>query len=333
MKKILFGICFIGTFIQAQAKKVQFNVTFANNSALVTPTAAGAHVMGDFQLYLGAPQNFDPAFNPMTQDASDTNIWHCTVDIPGRNKYEFKFLYGDQSYEVEIVPALSQVGYQFNDNRWFFLDSISTDTLKMPLIEFGANARPGYYAVRMLLDMQNTTLSSNGVHVVGGFQQSNPASDQLYSFVPEIFEKIGYMQAGMQHFNYVNGNTNSEKETISGTCTMGGMRMITVVNDTILGKACYASCDTCVPVASVQSIKPFTVGPNPVQQQVVIRFEDNIQVHHIALADLQGRILRKYLFQQGNQITLQRDNLPSGVYQLMVRDEGLGYSTTKLVLE
>ncbi|MBL7771799.1 MAG: T9SS type A sorting domain-containing protein [Chitinophagaceae bacterium] len=336
MRKIFLGFIGITACFFAQAKKVQFNVTFLNNSALVTPTVAGAHIMGDFQLYLGAPQNFDPGFNPMTQDATDTNVWHCTVDIPARQKYEFKFLYGDQSYEAEIVPVVSQVGHQFNDNRWFFLDSISTDTLKLPTIEFGANAWPGYYAVRMLLDMQTTTMSANGVHVVGGYQSSNPASDQLYSFIPDIYEEIGYMQAGMQHFNYVNGNTNNEKETISGSCAMGGMRMITVSSDIILNKACFGSCDTCVPIASVFNVKkdiPFAVSPNPVQDQFSISFNDQLEFHHLAIADLQGRILRKYLFQYGNNVVLQRDNLPSGVYQLMVRDDRLGFSSTKLVIE
>lgn len=331
---ILFSLVLLA--LPSFGKKVQFNVNFANNPAFAVPTAAGAHIMGDFQMLLGAPGNYDPGYNPMVQDAVDTNIWRLTVDLPAHQKYEFIFLFGDQSYEIEVPPVESQVGYNFNEYRWFYLDSISTDTLKLPAIIFGANAPTGYYLIRMLVDMQNENVSPNGVHIAGGYQGSNPASDQCYSFIPNVYEEIGYMLPGMQHYKFVNGNTNADAESVTGSCAMGNMRMITASQDIILGKACFGSCDTCLPVGvSELNLQEYvTVYPNPVTTQFEIQFTDaSSTYHHVAIADMNGKILRKHLYKYGSRVVLQRENLTSGMYQLLVMDDRNHRGSMKLMID
>ncbi|MBK8686725.1 MAG: hypothetical protein IPN26_18020 [Bacteroidetes bacterium] len=46
------------------------------------------------------------------------------VDLPAFAKYEYKFLNGDQGYEVEVVPEESRANYNLSDNRWIYVDSL-----------------------------------------------------------------------------------------------------------------------------------------------------------------------------------------------------------------
>ena len=74
----------------------------------------------------------------LTQEGS-TEIYSIVVDIPAFAKYEYKFLNGDQFYEAEFVPII-RVGYNFNDNRWIYVDSLANDTTFVGAILFAGNA-------------------------------------------------------------------------------------------------------------------------------------------------------------------------------------------------
>ncbi|GBL35607.1 hypothetical protein EMGBS15_12020 [Filimonas sp.] len=133
---------------QLFAKKVTFTVDMTGQT---TKSALGIHVMGDFQAAAGFGADWTPNTCLMMQDAVDTNLYHFTVDVPAFLKYEYKYINGDQSYEVEVIPLESQVGYNFDDNRWIFIDSLSADTTKLPSLVFGANAPLGLNMIRFWL--------------------------------------------------------------------------------------------------------------------------------------------------------------------------------------
>ncbi|HNF70915.1 MAG TPA: hypothetical protein PLP34_00780, partial [Chitinophagaceae bacterium] len=214
MKPIFSLIAGLGILLsssQLQAKKVQFTVDMTGQ----TKSANGIHVMGDFQAVAGFGPDWTPNTCLMTQDAADTNVYHFTVSIPAFNKYEYKFLNGDQSYEVEVIPVESQVGYNFIDNRWLYVDSLNSDTLKLPAFVFGANCEQGMNMIRFKVDMTSQTSTADGIHVAGSFQGNNPATTRMYSFGNNVYEIIAYMPAGSNYtYRYYYGNTTSTGETV-----------------------------------------------------------------------------------------------------------------------
>ena len=109
-KTVLVLACITFSFV-AMAKKVKFAVNMLNETVNTT----GVHVMGDFQQVAGFSNgNWQPNTTQCTQEGSST-IYSVVVDIPANAKYEYIFLNGDQSYEVEFVPVICRVGYNFDD--------------------------------------------------------------------------------------------------------------------------------------------------------------------------------------------------------------------------
>src|SRR3989344_125947 len=116
------------------AKKIKFSVDMTG----IAISPFGMHISGDFQTLAGFSGGDWMSNNtPLTQEISDTNIYSIVVDIPAFAKYEYKFVNGDQFYEAEFVPEESRVGYNFNDSRWIYLDSLADDTTFVGAILFG----------------------------------------------------------------------------------------------------------------------------------------------------------------------------------------------------
>jgi alpha-amylase len=109
MKKyMLFAVIFmISTAVSA--KKVRFAVDMTGQTVSTT----GVHVAGDFQEEAGfSGGDWQPNTTTMINEPG-LEIYSVVVDIPAFTKYEYKFLNGDQWYDVEFVPVESRVGYNF----------------------------------------------------------------------------------------------------------------------------------------------------------------------------------------------------------------------------
>ncbi|MFN5621346.1 MAG: hypothetical protein ACK478_08590, partial [Flavobacteriales bacterium] len=106
------------------AKHIRFTVDMTDQ--VVSPN--GVHLTGDFQALLGLENGDWQSNTLLMEQQSDTNLYSVVLQLPAFRKYEYKFVNGDQFYEVEFVPWESRVGYDFNDNRWLYLDSLSNDT-------------------------------------------------------------------------------------------------------------------------------------------------------------------------------------------------------------
>ena len=122
-KSVLISVALV-LVLTLSAKKVKFEVDMTDQAI----STYGVHVSGDFQTLAGySGGDWQPGTTPMTNEPG-TQIYSVVVEIPAFAKYEYKFLNGDQWYDVEFVPMESRVGYNFNDNRWIFVDSITNDT-------------------------------------------------------------------------------------------------------------------------------------------------------------------------------------------------------------
>lgn len=329
MKKILILMICILAGTSAFAKKVMFAVDM--DTFTVSPN--GVHVTGDFQALAGYPGGDWTSNETVCTQQGASTIYSVVVDIPAFAKYEYKFVNGDQFYEVEFVPIESRVGYDFVDNRWLWVDSLANDTTFVGAVKFAGNAPAGLKLVRFMVDLNNQTTISTRPHVIGNFQNWNPTTTSLYSFGDSVFEIISYLDTGNYQFKFVNGDSVSLAESIPFACNFSGNRSITVSKDTILSAFCFASCTVCNPlsVEAKNLDEQFTMYPNPASSFVTFELKNQTNSTSIILCDLAGRIVKSYPAQ--SQITFDKNELNSGLYIVKLLSHNFTLSTHKLVIE
>ncbi len=334
MKKIILYTLLLFTSQTLLAKKIKFAVDMGT----YTISSLGIHVMGDFQTIAGySGGDFNPATTTLTQEGS-TTIYSIILNLPAFQKYEFKFVNGDQSYEAEFVPDQSRVGYNLNDNRWIYLDSLQNDTTFAGAVLFNGNAPAGKKLIRFLVDMQNVgTISPNGVHVAGPFQSNDPAKTRLYSFGNNIYEVITYFSTtGIQQFKYYNGKTLGDTEIVPGSCAVSGNRTTNVINDSILIAVCYNQCVACVPSGiktTVIQYNALKIYPNPAKDIVTISANFNDGPTKIIITDITGKIVEEVTVSSATgDVKLNVNKLPTGVYQVYYKTN-LSVQHGKLIIE
>ncbi|MEM9053416.1 MAG: T9SS type A sorting domain-containing protein [Bacteroidota bacterium] len=105
------------------------------------------------------------------------------------------------------------------------------------------------------VDMNQQTVSPNGVHVAGNFQAAAGASGDwqpgestmLDGDGDGIYELTVNVPAGLYEFKYINGNDWSEQpEGVPGECSLNGNRSVEIVDeDVTLDPVCFAACADC----------------------------------------------------------------------------------------
>jgi hypothetical protein len=334
MKKIVLlgALCVIA--FNAEAKKVKFSV---NMQGQLVDTG-GVHITGDFQNEAGyTPGDWDPGSTEMFQEVSDTNIYSLIVDIPAFTKYEYKFVNGIHGYQQEFVPLESRVNYNFIDNRWIYVDSLANDTLNIGAIRFGGNAPAGKNLVRFYVDMSLQTVSSNGVHVAGGFNNWNPASCIMYSFDAVVYEYIAYVDSGLsvaREHMFINGNTAGNTELLAGWCQNGnGYRETVTPTDVMLPVMCYTFCDACstVNVAENAGIL-FGVYPNPSTEMLnvsLVKTSDYI----LTVIDVTGREVYSNAVSGRGVVSIELSSFARGSYFVRVTDLQGNTGTEQFIIQ
>ncbi|MFN5346483.1 MAG: T9SS type A sorting domain-containing protein [Bacteroidota bacterium] len=298
----------------ANAKVVHFVVDMSQQVVNVT----GVHIVGDFQTLAGfSGGDWNSATTTMTQMASDTNLYEVYVDVPAFAKYEYKFVNGDQFYEAEFVPVESRVGYNFNDNRWIYVDSITNDTSFIGALLFAGNAPANKYLIRYLVDLSlEPSVNSSGVHLISDYQGFNPQTNILYSFGADVYEVINYVDGGFYQYKFVNGNTSADVENVPITCSSPlGYRVFTSATDVVLPVDCYGGCAACSISGLIESSHAtFNLFPNPVNDFLYVRFE--IQKERlIQIYDLNGKmVFENSTFRIVESINTS--NFEAGTYQI-----------------
>lgn len=332
MKKFLLGLSFIFAINQLSAKKVKFAVDMTGQII----SAFGVHIVGDFQEAAGYPLNWDPAATMLTQEGT-TDIYSIVVTIPAFTKYEYLFVNGDQTYEAEFVPDESRVGYNFDDNRWVYVDSLANDTSFVGAILFGGNAPAGLSLVRFKVDMNNALpVSSNGVHVGDNMNGFSSTKVPLYSFGNNVYEIISYYQNNSYTFKYFNGNTAVTTETISGFCDVFGNRGLTVTEDTVMAEVCFSSCNACsaTTVKEVHTTtSAFKLFPNPAKDMLTISSAKNEVIESVIVYNVAGQSVKHISDINESNFTLQNLHLSSGLYTVRVTDTNKQAQYLKIIIE
>jgi hypothetical protein len=224
-------------------------VTFIVDMKGTTVNATGIHVAGDFQEEAGFPLgDWQPHTTEMTRMGASTQ-YRATVMIPMGQKWEYKFVNGDQFYESEFVPVESRIGYDFNDNRWFYLDDEGTDTFVVGPLYYGGNSGPGKQMIRVRVDMQNAGIvSEDGVYTVMYGTNYIP----MYSFTRAIYDvQLYYNLDAYVTWRFSNGKNAAGTETVDGAC-----RETQTDADTAFATVCFGECVDC----SVSSVGELGTG-------------------------------------------------------------------------
>ncbi len=323
------------TVNSVDAKKVKFAVDMTGLP--VSPN--GIHVSGDFQEAAGYEGgNWQSNTTIMTSE-SGSAIYSVIVDIPAFAKYEYKFLNGDQWYEVEFVPLESRVGYEFNDNRWVYIDSLYNDTTMIPPVVFSGNAPAGHYLLRLNVDMSlEESIDPEGVHVALDFQNMDPDLTMLYSFGEDVYEQIVYVEAlpGYTAFSYtfVNGNTEAGYEIVPVECAFDLYRYIEILKDTVVGPVCFSECVSCDALGTfeISGVSLAHIYPNPCQENATLVFNDSNTSHDVTIIDILGKPVKKFNECKTQSLIIDRENLKTGIYFVKIESGNTWLSTLRLVI-
>lgn len=249
MKKI-FTFCFVA--LSAVMAQAQVAVTFNVDMTGLTVNANGVHMAGNFNdvNYDGIAEN--PAYvnwNPSAIALVDggNGIWSVTLNLVAE-RYEFKFINGNDWPFAEDVPSACQVEVNGNDNRyWSISGANATENMT---VCYESCAACGENTVRFRVDMTQELDGVNpvGVFIAGPFQGWNPAGSQLID--PDgngTFE--GYFSLGTATstaFKFINGNDWIFAENVPAECNVSGDRLIEVSNaNTVADVICFSACGPC----------------------------------------------------------------------------------------
>lgn len=331
MKNLILFALTIMSFQIVEAKYVKFAVDMTGQ--VVSPN--GVHLSGDFQTLAGySGGNWQSGTTPMLKEGA-TDIYSVIVKIPAFAKYEYKFVNGDLFYESEFVPEPSRVGYDFNDNRWIYVDSLGNDTMNIGAIMFGGNAPQGKKLLRVKVNLKQAGgISAKGVHVAGDFQGWDPAITRLYSFVNNLFEIIVYTDSTTNYeYKFYNGNNTTNTEVVPATCAKNGNRAIKVITDTVLQEICFSGCSICS-TTGFQTMNEtnnvISIEPNPFTNHTLIKLAPN-EVFEISVYDVNGKCIQNPGPKTGD-FNLERGAAPNGLYFIKATNQSGVTHYTKIVI-
>jgi hypothetical protein len=235
-------------------------MTFTVDMAGQTVSADGVHMAGGFGA-AGLPE-WDPAGIALTDKGN--GIWSTTLNLP-QGEWAFKFLNGKAWGTDESIPAACAT----NGNRAAIVtgdnDEVSeqlTDTIKFITL-FGGCPPKDSADVTFNVDMNNQTVSANGVHVAGGFGGAgfadwDPAGIALTDGDGDgIYSKTLRLPVGSYGFKFINGNAWGSDESVPTACKVGDNRGVTVADNgnaasdisTQAVNVCFGKCAaTCPPI-------------------------------------------------------------------------------------
>lgn len=312
----------------AFAKQVKFSVDMTGQT--ISPN--GVHVYGNFQDEAGFPADWDSETTLMTKEGA-SNIYSVTVNIPAFRTYEYKFVNGDKSYEIEFVPEKSRVGYDFNDNRWIYVDSSSTDVTNLPALLFGGNAPAGHWMIRFRVDTKTSGINiTNGLSVVGNFNNWKAKTDHMVSFAFRVFECLVYVDSAKFEYLFANGSTN---EQITGNCINNNSnRFIKINSDTVLAEVCYGQCIDCIESVSPQTkaINYASVYPNPTRGNSILKFNTDHKNYKVSIKDYTGREVINF-DKISKELSINTTTWNKGLYFINITGSHNLHSTLKLLVD
>jgi hypothetical protein len=265
-------------------------------------------------------------------DANSDGIWEATTTLQ-EGSYEFKYSHDNWAASEQLTsgdPCTVTDGAFVNR-----LLNIQSDTVLAPVCWAlcGPCIIPQPVSVTLNLDLGDAVAAS--AEVTGSFnnfcvgcQPMTSLGNNQYSLTFDVLPGVHYYQFT------INGGTQLENLS-EGTCTVafefGIARELVVSEDVNVGMVCWESCAPCIVNVEEMNALDFVVSPNPANTQFSIQLNQASAVNY-KLVDQLGRVVVDGSNNGMKQITVATDQLPAGLYQVIVSDGARQYSR-KIVVQ
>lgn len=170
----------------------------------------------------------------MLTDVNHDSIFEATLYLPAGESYNYRYSTSnsDWGHFESMVGTPCGSGGSLAD-RNIVVPQASTI---LPVVCFGQCDDCGSTIrtdLTLSVDMTGTTVSSDGVHVTGNFNNWNPASleltdgngDNIYDITIPVIPNLDYV------YQFLNGKTTNDAEVVFGTCEFRGKRRVTVYSE------------------------------------------------------------------------------------------------------
>lgn len=238
------------TFCCSYVKSQNVNVTFQVDMNAETISAFGVHIAGNFQTAAGLGDNWAPG-STLVSDTNSDGVYEITVSLP-TGTYEYKFINGNAWGMNENPPSDCSIGT--NHNREVV---VGNTELVLPVVPFNGCI----IYLHLAVNMTGQVVSSDGVHVMGDFQQAagfpdnwDPSSIALTDLNKDgTYEVKLNVPFGDYQYLFVNGKNKNAEEILPAECTVPGANgkqnrpTHFSANDNNLTVHCFNSCVTCDP--------------------------------------------------------------------------------------
>jgi hypothetical protein len=300
------------------------DVTFKVDMNQVAVSPNGVHIAGSFQ-------NWDPGATEMFDNDSD-GVYEITLTLAANLQYEYKYVNGNDWGMDESVPtACAQNGNRFVD--------VGTNDIDLDAVCF-ASCGPcvGIYSVTFRVNMKEETVSANGVHIAGNFQNWDPAAtpmtdgdgDGIYEVTVDLNGNNTYQ------YKFINGNAWGDDESVPAECALNNNRFLDIGTTPVMTEAfCFGSCDPCV-VSTIDLAldNSLVVHPNPSRGLVYLNFSYDIPGN----VDVKCyNTLSQLVLSQNYPVVTGANNLAvrlreKGVY-ILTLGSAQGIATRKVIIE
>ncbi|MCD4788919.1 MAG: hypothetical protein K8R37_02875, partial [Bacteroidales bacterium] len=214
----------------------QVNITFQVDMTNETVPPQGVHVAGTFN-------DWTPDSTEMLPIGND--VYAVTMSLGVGEYHEYKFINGNAWGQDESVPPECAN----NNNRYITVPDTDSTLTAVCFGSCDPCTTVTDVDITFQVDMSDTTVVAEGVHIAGSFQGWNPAGTLMTDIGNGIWEYTFTLQSGTYHeYKFINGDAWGEDETVPWYCNNNNNRFITIPeNDSILPAVCYGSCLVCNP--------------------------------------------------------------------------------------
>ncbi|MEM7658660.1 MAG: T9SS type A sorting domain-containing protein [Bacteroidota bacterium] len=216
------------------------------------------------------------------------------------------------------------------------------------MMAFGTVVAQDSVNVTFQVDMSDQTISANGVHVAGNWQDDagfsgewQPGESAMAAdSTGEIYSLQVRIPAGTYQYKYINDNDWPGEEGVPADCGVdngfGGFNREAVVSsDTVLEAVLFGTCEAKVAASIADDLnagQAFTIAPNPFSTTATIRFSNPTNaVYQVAVANIAGQVVKRFEAVNGTELTLTSTNMPTGLYFVSFRNREGEVFTQKLV--
>ncbi len=223
------------------APLVFHQVTFRVDMSRENITSNGVHLAGSFNAW-----NYSQT--PMT--LTSNSIYEVTMSLQENVACQYRFVNGNTASGLETVPV--SCGVLNGTGQYDRQITVPHHDTAFSVVCFSMCSHcPASVSVTFRVDMQNETVSPDGVHVAGTFNSWNYAQTLLTTGGGTIYQTSMIMDEGTYlEFRYANGLTPQQAETVPSACSLNGNRYFTVpAHDTVMTSYCFGSCTACGTVA------------------------------------------------------------------------------------